>query len=367
MLTAITGKPLVDEAPTRYTPWTYFRVGFLATACGIAGGWLAWQCRPWGLPFLPWCWMVEVYGARILRNVCLHMCAHTAFTRRRRLDRWLGRLIALLYVTEEFDGYKRAHIGHHHSAAHQTVTDPTVVFLLQEIGLRPGMAKSEMWRRLAWTAVSPGYHWRFTRARIASHFQGTTWGYRCLFAAWITLLVALAIWFVDPWAMLVTVVVPLFPIYQICSALRLASKHVFASKLPAVRDRDTLGMFTLGIFVGDACPPAGLAGWKWLSSWTRWWLRWGFCHVPTRAFVIVGDAPAHDAHHRHPCDANWPNYIHARHADLVGGENGEVAPYREVWGLHAAIDACFASLAAASPDDYPAPERATFTFLTADD
>lgn len=366
ILTRLTGCPLPAEAPTSLKPWHFLLTGLASVFTGLVSAWLLWSVGGPVIAGLPVCWIFTVYGARLLRNVVLHMCSHTAFTRNRNLDQLIGRAVAVAFVTEEFDGYKRAHIGHHHSSAHQTNSDPTVVFLLQEIGLRPGMPVPEMWRRLWLVLLSPRYHFRFLAARIASHFTGTSLWYRCVVGAWLIVLVTVTYAVGNVNATVAAVVIPLVPVYQVCSGLRLASKHIFPRRLPSSRSRQTVGMFTLGIFLGERCPDAGLQGMKFVYHWFAWWLRMLFYHLPCRLMVMVGDGPAHDMHHRHPCHRDWPNYIYAREADIANASEAD-GPYREVWGLHAAIGACLQSLSDAEPSDYPLPTRARFTFLTADD
>jgi len=63
--------------------------------------------------------------------------------------------------------------------------------------------------------------------------------------------------------------------------------------------------------------------------------------------VLVGDAPAHDVHHRRPGAKNGANALHARDADKRGGAPGYPSNYIDVWGLGAAIDLNIQALAAA--------------------
>ena len=77
-----------------------------------------------------------------------------------------------------------------------------------------------------------------------------------------------------------------------------------------------------------------------------------------RMFVLVGDAPCHDFHHRRPASKRWPNYIHARQDDADAGCPGFPLNYIESWGLFRAIDENFqamARLAAELADEGYAP------------
>src|SRR3546814_18853120 len=69
-------------------------------------------------------------------------------------------------------------------------------------------------------------------------------------------------------------------------------------------------------------------------------------HLFSRLFVLVGDAPCHDYHHRRPGSRKWPSYIHERQADLLRGCPDYPVNYIETWGLFRAIDENLASLSA---------------------
>ena len=63
-----------------------------------------------------------------------------------------------------------------------------------------------------------------------------------------------------------------------------------------------------------------------------------------RVFVLVGDAPCHDFHHRRPATKAWTSYIHARQKDVDAGCPGYPLNYGESWGLFRAIDENLATL-----------------------
>jgi hypothetical protein len=351
-LTALTGQPYEGEETHHRTPWHHLgsaafahSAGTAGTALCIAHGGLAWA-------LVPATTLVALHGARKLRNVIMHQCAHDNFIRNRSFDRLLGKAISVALLTEEFDYYKRSHIEDHHSSRHQTIFDPTVVFLFRDLGVRPGMAPCEMWRRLFISTVSPFYHFRFLAARLRSHFNGTSLRHKicliahlCLVSGTVTALDA-GRTFLLSWLLPVTL------LYQVSTAFRLASRHIFISNLPKKRDKSTLGAFTLGIFIGTPCPKPGKSILRNAGEWSWWWTRMVAFHAPCRLGVLVGDGPAHDFHHRFPRYPDWANYTYARADDQRNLSEGW-PPYREVWGLQWAIDATFRSLSAADPSDYP--------------
>jgi hypothetical protein len=371
LLTLITGKPLQDEKSWSLTPWhhlaetlLFMLVGVCASVALLRMGWPAVLLLPLG-------WMATLHGVRKSRTIIMHQCAHANFIRCRRFDYYLGKAISVVLGCEEFTAYRRSHCEDHHGRGHQTQVDPTVRFLFDELGLRVGMASAVMWRRLFLTTLSPAYHLRFLMARLRSHFIGTSLRHRIAFLAfWIT--AAIAVWAADlvlPFT--VVWLIPIVPLYHCSAAFRLASKHVFPARLPAKRDEATLGAYTLGIFLGDACPGHELVGVNRFIAWSKWWLRLGFYHLPCRLAVLVGDGPQHDLHHRMPRHRDWPNYIHNRAKDALIHRPPHLQ-YHEVWGLRTAIQRCFESLSQANPADYgvhvePPVLPLSRLMLTADD
>jgi len=354
-LTALTGKPYVGQKLKAQSPWDHLRralllhlIGAIGTSFCVGFGTVAWVAVPLTL-------LMTLSGARLLRNVIMHQCAHDNFIRGEATDHALGKAISILLMTEEFDHYKVSHIRDHHSSRHQTRVDPTVAFLFDEIGLRPGMSSLQMWKRLAGSIFSPNYHLRFLWRRIASHFQGTTHLHRFMFGAYLMVLAgsveAMDAWELFAWSW----VLPMTFLYHQSTALRLASRHIFTRKLPSPRGKATLGAFTLGIFIGEKCPPRTGNVAKRMLRWILWCTRMICFHVPCRLGILVGDGPVHDFHHRFPRHTDWANYIAARSEDEREPGDGW-PPYREVWGLHSAIQATFESLSTADPSDYATGE-----------
>jgi hypothetical protein len=68
-------------------------------------------------------------------------------------------------------------------------------------------------------------------------------------------------------------------------------------------------------------------------------------HLFSRVFVLMGDAPAHDYHHRRPGSRDWPSHIHARSRDRALGCPAFPVNYIGTLGLFHAINENLASLA----------------------
>ena len=299
-------------------------------------------------------WLLSVHGSRKLRAMILHQCAHGNFVRKKAVDATLGRTIAMLSFSQEYFDYKQEHVVGHHSSRHMSIEDPTVQYLVLRMGARAGMSREQLWRRLFRTLLSPSFHVKTMYRRFASHFRGTAKSYRLAFAA-LLVAQAVAVTLLRLWPVfLVAWVIPLGVLFNLAVALRVATEHHFppaGMDLDAMEKSSRTARFTHGIFMGEAVPePHGnrVVG---LARWARWWFRMLFVHLPARLFVMEGDGPCHDFHHRYPRTVDWPNHVFARQQDLTSA-GGEKDPYTEVWGLFAAIDAVFLSLGHADPEQY---------------
>jgi hypothetical protein len=348
LLTWITGKPLKGDLLPTKTP-TYHLAMVLATLIGgillsifamlFQGLWL--------LLLLPG-WIFTVSGARQLQVVIVHHCAHGNFTRNRSLDRRLGQIISAILLFREFDGYQQDHIKHH--ADPSAVEDETVKFLRLLLGIQEGMSVQKQWRRLWFSLVSPIFHFQFLVARLVSSLGSTSITHRVL--TWSFLIIVLTVVTLSgSWRMFLIVwVFPLTVLYQISTTLRLCSEHL---RLPALRsnirrDKQSYSQATVGIFLGDPVPDYTMPFWGQLQHWCGWWLRLMLIHIPTRVFVLVGDCPHHDYHHRHP-NGNWANATVARQQNIDAGCPGWNEPYREVVGFWASVELAFQSISQQEP------------------
>ena len=88
----------------------------------------------------------------------------------------------------------------------------------------------------------------------------------------------------------------------------------------------------LAIFLASAPPKKGD-----ILGWLPWCIRM-MGHTLARVFVLVGDTPCHDFHHRHVRSRDWTNYIFARQRDDGLGCPRFPERYSEEWGLLKAID-----------------------------
>ena len=100
-----------------------------------------------------------------------------------------------------------------------------------------------------------------------------------------------------------------------------------------------IARLTVGRFCGSPIPTTHDT----YMAWLRWTAQM-LVHLFWREFVLVGDMPAHDWHHRYASNRDWPNALYARQQDLEANSPDWEDPYTEVWGLLNAIDAVFDGL-----------------------
>ncbi|AJE81306.1 hypothetical protein SLNWT_0930 [Streptomyces albus] len=352
-LTLLTGKPLAGQKPLSWWSPTFHLVSAVfSMAVGIAlsctGLFLS---GAWLLLFLPG-WAATLHGMRNLRMMIFHQCAHSNMYRRRRPDGIIGRAISSTLIIQNFARYSREHVSDHHAAHHMTMRDPTVQAFLVSLDVHPGMTRRQMWRRLLGKLFSPRFHFAFAVARSRSFWNASAPSEKAgalgLYVGLGAVTVATGTWeyLVLAW------LVPLVPLFQVSNTLRLCVKHTFpAPGIEVKRGKEYFGSLTNAIFLGDAAPDRSLPPVRRAFGWLRWGSRMAFVHAPTRYLVLTGDTVVHDFHHRYPATRQWADYLFARQQDADRGSPGW-PPYKEAWGLVAAINLVFDSLSVADPEEF---------------
>jgi hypothetical protein len=149
----------------------------------------------------------------------------------------------------------------------------------------------------------------------------------------------------------VAVVLPVTVLLQIATVFRILCEH----RVPPVevlirRGPDLVCQATAGVFPGVRPPEARATTLPGLAAWLIWWTNMLTVQLFVRLFVLVGDAPCHDFHHRRPANKRWTDYAHARQADLEAGCPGFPLNYVDTWGLFRAINENLGALARAPAD-----------------
>jgi fatty acid desaturase len=350
-LTWLTGKALPEQKRWRLTAAHHFAASVIPLIAGVAAGATIVYAGGWLLLVLPFSWLLTVHGMRKLVSVILHQCTHGTFASRRWCNNLTGHAIAVLLLAQEYVNYSREHVGDHHSARHMTPDDPTAAFIVVTMRCAPRDTTAAMWRAMCRIILSPGFHVRATVGRFTSHFHSTPRAYRLL-ASSLSLAEIALITILNAWPLAFVVwIIPLTIGFNAAAVLRLSCKHTFPARDEHLTGRAALAARTHGIFLGDPAPDPTLPPLHRYRCWLIWWSRLCFVHLPARMFVLVGDGPCHDYHHRFPRSEDWPNYLFARRDDLAAG-TPRWPPYTEIWGLHAAIDAVWTSLTQADPAVY---------------
>ena len=299
----------------------------------------AWALVPLGLLF-------TCCGLGLFQVVIFHHCSHGTVFKTRARNNQVGRLISAFLLFKRYDDYQHEHMLHHSANKLLTEEDEFADFVFGLCGLEAGLPKRELWRRVLVATVSPSFHWRFLSRRIQKSLftgdAGHDWPGRVFWGGLIVLTVATGTFglFLLAWVLPVTILL------QVATIGRILVEHSFPpADVIHNRGRELICQASVGVFPG-ATPPETGAG---LVAWAGWWTEMLTWQLFVRLFVMVGDAPCHDFHHRKPATKKWTSYIHARQHDVENG-TGCTLGYLECWGLVRAVDRALASLADTAPE-----------------
>jgi fatty acid desaturase len=350
-LTWLTAKPAPGESAVPTSPLAYVVQACALTLCGaaVSGATLALSRmdQPAFWPLLFAGLLATTSGLGIFQVVVFHHCAHgTVFSTRAR-NRTVGRVISAVLLFKHFDKYQKEHMLHHSANKLFTDDDEFTDFIIGICRLAPGMSRRQLWRRLLTDLASPVFHGRFLLKRIRGGLLSHERSHNLIgLSAWLALVSAadLAHGF---GILLVAWVLPVTVLLQIATVFRILCEH----RVPPVevirrRGQELVCQATAGVFPG-ANPPSTRHN---IFAWVGWWLNMLTIQIFVRLFVLVGDAPCHDFHHRRPASKKWTDYIHGRQSDLDAGCPGFPLNYVDSWGLFRAIDQNFAAMARAPAD-----------------
>lgn len=350
-LTWLTARPAPGEAAPVRSPRAFVLAALLWTIGGVGVGALALQLPLWaGGPVLALGLLMATCGLGLFQVVVFHHCAHGTVFRDRARNRQVGRLISALLLFKHFDAYQREHMLHHSPRKLLTEEDEFADFVFSMCNLRAGLPKRELWRRVLRNLFSPAFHARFLRRRVRASLASPDRTHNAVGIAVWAAAAAACVLGGQVVAFLLLWVLPVTVLLQMATVFRILCEHRFPPPvLIAARGKEFVCRATAGVFPG-ACPPVdaqmSLAG---AARWIGWWLNMLTVQLFVRLFVLVGDAPCHDFHHRRPATRRWTSYIHARQQDFDAGCPGFPLNYQESWGLFRAIDENLATLSATPP------------------
>ena len=345
-LTWLTAMPADGEAAGETTALRYLVRAFAWIVAGLALGGAAFA----GLGpvlLLPLALLLVCCGLGLFQVVVFHHCAHGTVFRTRRANRRAGRLISALLLFKHFDHYQREHMLHHSARKLLTADDEFAQFVFDMCDLEAGLSKAELWRRVGVAVISPLFHGRFLWRRIKASLGSHDRAHNLLgMAAWTgAFATAAGSGFLVPF--LVLWVLPVTVLLQIATIFRILCEHRFPDeRLIETRDKLFVCLATTGVFPGAMPPSADHPRWIRIGGWFGWWTEMLTWQLFIRLFVLVGDAPCHDFHHRRPASRLWVDYARARQKDRLLGCPGFPVNYCDSWGLFRTIDHNLATLAA---------------------
>jgi len=346
-LTWLTAVPSPAAAGRERTAAGYLVAAPAWIVSGLALGGAGFAAPALGAGLIPLGLLFISCGLGLFQVVIFHHCAHGTVFRTRERNRRVGRAISAVLLFKHFDLYQHEHMLHHSAKRLLTPEDEFAQFLFDLCGLEPGIAKAELWRRVVVNIVSPLFHGRFLLRRLKASFGSHDRAHNLLGSAtWLTLSLAAAgagvfVPFLVLWVLPVTVLL------QIATIFRILCEHRFPDAgLIDARDKLFVCMATTGVFPGSAPPSAEEPPDIRIAGWAAWWAEMLILQLFVRLFVLVGDPPCHDYHHRRPASKRWASYAQARQQDRLNGCWGFPVNYCDSWGLFRTIDANLATLAA---------------------
>lgn len=350
-LSWLTAKPLPEDINQvrRLKPVHHILVSAGLIAIGVmlsAIGYLYGSPVPWLLGFV-----VATGGIKQMQVMICHNCAHDMVFKQREWNLRVGRLISGLLMLKPFDIYKHEHTLHHSSRTLLTDEDDTLSYLQGVVGLKPSDSIAMMWAKLVTTALSPLVMLRSAWGRLKATATAPNRAVSALtLIFWTTLAcLATALGYFDLFVM--AWVIPVFAGYHISTTFRLVAEHTWPGiDVLERRGIDFICESTTGVFIGEELRiPDGAGAVRRRAHIGLWLIKMLGFHLFIRLFVMVGDTPCHDFHHRRPRSKDWPNYVTARERDRLEGAHPFPTNYTDYWGYINAVTTNFRKFQQALP------------------
>jgi fatty acid desaturase len=347
-LTWLTAKPAPGEAPAPRKPILYVVEALVLVLGGVALSMAAQLClgahEPLFWAVLALGLLATTSGLGVFQVVIFHHCSHgTVFSSRAR-NRTAGRLISALLLFKHFDAYQREHMLHHNANKLFTDDDEFTDFVVGICDLTTRLDRRGLWRRLVMLLISPVWHARFLEKRLRGSLRSQERLHNLVGGGFLLALFAVGLLTHTLGLIAVAWLLPLTVLLQVATVFRILCEHRLPSaEVIAARGPNLVCLATAGVFAGALPPPEHLPPSRALLAWAGWWANMLTWQVFVRLFVLVGDAPCHDFHHRRP-GKRWTDYTHNRQLDLEAGSPGFPLNYTDTWGLMRAIDENFAAM-----------------------
>ena len=326
-LTWLTGMPLRGEiALFRWTPWSLVLCTLGEIMVGLLIGVAALGFMNWSsLLLVPISWLLTTGGLRMFFVVIEHSCTHHIFSPTRWVNETVADIISAAFWTQDYGAFKREHATHHRVT--RLANDPDTLFLARW-GFVQGMPGQAVARRLAVILVSPAYHLMTFAERLRYSVGGRA--YKRLLAPAIFTLTFVAVAYYGLWLdWIVLWLVPTTILFQASMLINILTEHRWPARGATKRE---LAVVCFGRFCGERTPHLDdCSDLMRMALWARWWARVVLVFLPYRLFVLVGDEPQHDLHHRQPL-SDWANAKFARQAQTAIGQSDIYGEYRDEWG-----------------------------------
>ena len=352
LLTDLTGKALPEEeAPFRWSWWMRLAVAWLVLLGSVTAGGALLTAEPIYWLLLPMTWLFTVSSLRAFQTTFVHHASHGNLSGRAWLDKVLGEIMSTVTWIVTLREYTEGHLKGHHPRTGLLdgagPDDPDLWFIVNDMGFKPGGSRRDYWRQLICLLISPGFHGRFFLARTRANLARATAGRRLTAAAYVAVLFGLVA-LTGAWLQLLWVLlIPGIWLYQVSGVLQVLTEHSWVRDTSGkISKKEVSARLTIGRFVGSRVPDPSQPRSQRILGWIRWTLGMIFWHLPVRLFILPGDLPQHDLHHRKQ-RADWANPAYARRDDAMQPSAGWPA-YQEVWGLVAALNQTFDQLGSIS-------------------
>ncbi|MCV9947653.1 fatty acid desaturase [Rhizobium sp. BT-175] len=325
-LTWVTGMPFAGQRQIiRWTPWTLVLCTVCEIALGVVVGAAALSHSVMlAICLLPVSWILTTGGIRMFFVVIEHTCTHHIFSRTRWVNEAVAEIISVVFWTQHYAAFKSEHATHHRVT--RMAADPDTHFL-NEWGFAAGMPKEAVIRKILATLVSPKYHIVTFLERLKYSISGAR--IKKLASPLFVIGMVFVVYQLDIlmyW--LILWILPVTILFQCSMLLNILTEH----RWPQDAAKRDLQEVCYGRFCGEPTPDTdGLPFHSRALLWGKWWFRLVFIFLPYRLFVLVGDEPHHDFHHRQP-NSDWANASYARHEALARSRTDKYGEYTDEWG-----------------------------------
>ena len=331
--TWLTGKAHSTKTTNTVFNWcTYTLFTILGLFGGLYGVLVSYNYYVQGV-----CALLIVAMSRRLAAVVIHQAVHNRLSGNELFDMLIGEFCSIITLSQDYHSYKKDHCKTHHAPdSFATERDPILIFLTKS-GVKPGLTAQELRLSFWLCLVSPLFHIKFILKRLAYNINSTkpirtaiSLSYYCL-VGWLIIEQ-------QNYSAFIFIFLALVILYQISAFIEIISEHLWYGNL---ENRKNTPYFYADISWGRFC---GLQYPVKRNNLFMWYVCNLAYHLPVRLFILVGDLPQHDFHHRHPIVVNWVNAAQLRN-DAILKIQEEEPPYLEVWGIHNAIGIVFDQLA----------------------